>query len=48
MGRCTALPNNLDGQGGPRSQAHREKVMQSMTLKQMWQFYGIVGDVVVG
>lgn len=43
--RCTALPHNLDGQGGPRTQEHRESLLESMTLKQMWDYYGYIGDV---
>ncbi|KAI0310525.1 hypothetical protein OF83DRAFT_1035662, partial [Amylostereum chailletii] len=45
--RCTAPPNNLDG--GPalrRSREHREKAIELWSLADLWDGYGIIGDVV--
>ncbi|KAI0315427.1 hypothetical protein OF83DRAFT_1164796 [Amylostereum chailletii] len=45
--RCTAPPDNLDG--GPalrRSREHREKAVDLWSLAELWDGYGIVGDIV--
>ncbi|KAK6981749.1 hypothetical protein R3P38DRAFT_2578132 [Favolaschia claudopus] len=43
--RCTASNKNLDGEGGRRTQAHAERAFDALTHKQLWDTYGIVGDV---
>jgi len=47
MGRCTANPKRLDGQGGPHSHAHTHALLQAFDLNEMWDAYGIVGDLIV-
>ena len=46
--RCTAKRDNLDGGGGRRCREHTEVLAEAFGLGDLWQDYGIVGDVVVG
>jgi len=48
--RCTAPHNDLDGGvGGPRSHVHTSTLLSSgtITLQELWDDYGIVGDLLV-
>ena len=47
---CTADKNNLDGSSFRmnRSREHTETAVRALELGELWQRYGIVGDVVVG
>jgi hypothetical protein len=45
--RCLAKHDDLDGMGGYRSRRHREEVMKKHNLTELWDMFGIVGDVVV-
>ena len=48
--RCTAPHHDLEGElGGPRSHLHTETLMSSgtITLRELWDDYGIVGDILV-
>jgi hypothetical protein len=45
--RCTALPENLDGEGGLRTETHSALLVQAFSLKEVWTNFGIVGDVTV-
>ena len=48
--RCTAPHEDLDGDvGGPRSHAHTDMLLSSgtVTLRELWDGYGIVGDLLV-
>ncbi|KAG6807612.1 hypothetical protein H0H92_006933, partial [Tricholoma furcatifolium] len=48
--KCTALPNNLDDDptATPRSHAHTAALLEgeACTLKDLWDEYGIVGDLI--
>ncbi|KAI0309694.1 hypothetical protein OF83DRAFT_1088887 [Amylostereum chailletii] len=44
--KCTAPPNDLDGGPAlPRSQEHRERAVDLFSLAELWDGYGIVGDI---
>ena len=46
--RCTADKKNLDAtRSMDRTRAHTEAVVQEFELGELWQRYGIVGDIVV-
>ena len=48
--RCTAPQHDLEGVlKGPRSHLHTETLMHSgtITLRELWDDYGIVGDILV-
>ena len=45
--RCTARPEDLDGEGGRRSCEHTELLVSELELGVLWDEYGLVGDVVV-
>ena len=45
--RCTALPNNLDGQGVCRCQEHTQRLQQIIDSKLLWDEYGINDDITV-
>ncbi|EDR01230.1 uncharacterized protein LACBIDRAFT_333471 [Laccaria bicolor S238N-H82] len=46
--KCTAPSDNLDGPiGGRRSQALTDTLLEGCTLKELWDDYGIVGDVIL-
>lgn len=49
LSRCTASPDNLDGEGGLRSRVHTDVLLESaaIDLKELWDDYGIVGDLIV-
>ncbi|KAF8958618.1 hypothetical protein BDZ97DRAFT_1841060 [Flammula alnicola] len=44
--RCTAFPHDLDGKAGLRSNAHRDALIDALSLKSAWADYGYVGDVI--
>ncbi|KAG6823744.1 hypothetical protein H0H92_009155, partial [Tricholoma furcatifolium] len=47
--KCTAPPGDLDGPiGGRRSHMHTARLLegQTCTLKELWDSYGIVGDLI--
>ncbi|KZP04646.1 hypothetical protein FIBSPDRAFT_915040 [Athelia psychrophila] len=43
--RCTARPDDLDGAGGRRSHDHTDNLAAVLSLKALWEDYGIVGDI---
>lgn len=45
--KCTALPDDLDAPSGRRSHAHTETLLGSLNLQELWDNYGIVGDLIV-
>ncbi len=45
--RCTARPEDLDGEGGRRSREHTELLVHELELGVLWDEYGLVGDIVV-
>ena len=48
--RCIAPPNDLDrGDGGPHSHMHTDTLLRTgtITLRELWDSYGIVGDLLV-
>ena len=46
--RCTASPKDLDqGDSILRREEHTEMLIQAFELGNLWDVYGIVGDVVV-
>lgn len=48
--RCTAPPNDLDGDlTGQRSHVHTDTLLHSgeITLQELWDDYGIVGELLV-
>jgi hypothetical protein len=45
--RCTGKPDDLDGGGINRSHEHTALLLETFTLKDLWESYGIVGDLVV-
>jgi hypothetical protein len=48
--RCLAHSKNLDDARQfckPRSQGHTEALMEGLELRELWEEYGLVGDVVV-
>ena len=48
LGRCTSPPNNLDDPGGGRrSHEHTDALLEGCTLKELWDDFGIVGDLEV-
>ena len=50
MRRCTSAPDDLDGNLGVlRSHIHMDTLLRSgsIELKELWDDYGIVGDLLV-
>ena len=48
LSRCTAPVGNLDGERyPPRSKEHTELISAEFELGQLWDEYGLIGDVVV-
>ena len=46
--RCTADKKNLDAtRSMDRTRAHTEAVVEEFELGELWQRYGIIGDIVV-
>ena len=48
--RCLAPANDLDNptfQNNPRTSEHTQTILENLELAQMWEAYGLVGDVVV-
>ena len=46
--RCTATPDNLEGESIPRCREHTEELVRLFELDVLWDEYGLVGDIVVG
>ncbi|KAG6823325.1 hypothetical protein H0H92_010595, partial [Tricholoma furcatifolium] len=45
--KCTAPPNNLDGGDAvPRRQEHTQCLLAESSMKELWDDYGIVGDLI--
>ncbi|KAF8816129.1 hypothetical protein BYT27DRAFT_7221675 [Phlegmacium glaucopus] len=44
--RCTAHHSNLDGEAGQQSKAHRQQAIDCLSLADLWDDYGIVGDII--
>lgn len=47
-GRCDAPRQNLDGGGDRRTHGVTDALLDSLDLKDLWDDYGIVGDLLVG
>ena len=48
LSRCTAPADDLDGgRYPPRSKEHTELILAEFELGELWNEYGLVGDVVV-
>ena len=47
--RCTSSPDNLDSGDGLHSRIHTDVLLESgaISLKELWDDYGIVGDLIV-
>lgn len=45
--RCTANPDNLEGESILRCREHTEELVSLFELNVLWDEYGLVGDVVV-
>jgi hypothetical protein len=46
--RCTALPHDLDDPtASRRSHEHTDALLEGCTLRELWDDYGIVGDLKV-
>ena len=48
--RCLAPANDLDNpafQNNPRTLEHTRTILQNLELGQLWDAYGLVGDIVV-
>jgi hypothetical protein len=45
--RCTALPKDLDGQSTRRCREHTGFLAEHLELQDLWDNYGVVGDVIV-
>ena len=46
--RCTASPKDLDeGDCIPRCEKHMEMLVQAFELGDLWDTYGIVGDIIL-
>jgi hypothetical protein len=46
--RCLAPHDDLDGMGGYCSRRHREEVLENHGLTDLWDMFGIVGNVTIG
>ena len=46
--RCTANADNLDAPAGQQSHEQTDTLLEALTLKELWDKYGIVGDLLVG
>jgi hypothetical protein len=44
---CTAKNSDLDHNGGPRAHIHTAQLQSTMDLRELWDNYGIIGDVEV-
>lgn len=45
--RCTTGKNNLENPGGRRSNEHTELLVRALELGELWEDYGLVGDIIV-
>ena len=45
--RCTADRRNLDGGGVRRSHEHTQLLMDTFSVKELWDDHGIVADILV-
>lgn len=45
--RCTAQPHEFDNPGLRRCQEHTEVLVEALELGELWDDYGLVGDIVV-
>ena len=46
--RCTTTPKDLDkGDSIPRCEEHTKMLVQAFELGDLWDAYGIVGDIIV-
>jgi hypothetical protein len=41
------MPEDLDGQAGHRSHEHTDVLLGACSLDELWNNYGIVGDLIV-
>ncbi|TRM55858.1 hypothetical protein BD626DRAFT_415265 [Schizophyllum amplum] len=44
--KCTALPSDLDGKGGPRTQQFTDELVKLLDSKGLWEEYGINEHIV--
>ncbi|EMD30780.1 hypothetical protein CERSUDRAFT_78623 [Gelatoporia subvermispora B] len=45
--KYTARPPNLESGGIPRKRCHTDKIVQDLSIGQVWDGYGIVADIVI-
>jgi hypothetical protein len=45
--RCTAPPHEFDKPGLRRCQEHTEALVEARELGELWDEYGLVGDIIV-
>ena len=45
--RCTARPDDLDGESTRRTRAHSDTIVEELELGVLWDEYGLIGDIVV-
>jgi hypothetical protein len=45
--RCTARPDDLDGESTRRTREHSDTIVEELELGVLWDEYGLVGDIVV-
>ena len=45
--RCSANPEDLDGELTRRTRQHSDAIVEELELGVLWHEYGLVGDIVV-
>jgi hypothetical protein len=45
--RCTAWPHDFDNPGLRHCQEHTEALVEALELGELWDNYGLVGDIIV-
>jgi hypothetical protein len=45
--RCSARPDDLDGESTRRTRQHSDAIVEELELGILWHEYGLVGDIVV-
>lgn len=47
IARCQALPDELESMGPPRFREHTEALVDTLSLRELWDVFGVVGNVKV-
>ena len=45
--RCTANTDQLDADGAAHSHVHMQALLEAFDLNEVWDAYGIVGDLII-